>query len=149
MNKALRKRLESAQKLSTRRVGARRPPARASLAFEGLEDRVTPAVVTLGPLQFEGDFTFNSAASTYTVTNGADLGLTPTSGESFKPLLRLGGLVFFSDSDNNPTSTFTVNGNVEVDIAPASASSPIHLWTGLSDVTIAAADLLNSSTGVA
>jgi hypothetical protein len=147
MFKALLNRVQSPKPSSSLRLAAaRRRHARALLALDALEDRIAPAVVPLGPLQFEGDFSFDASSSTYTLASGsARLGLAPTSGESFKPLLELEGSVFFYDETENPTATFTVSGGIDV----ASASPQIPLWQGLDNVSIAGVDLLTSPKGVA
>ncbi|MCS6977430.1 MAG: FG-GAP-like repeat-containing protein [Gemmatales bacterium] len=117
-------------------LGLRRqcPPAFRRLQLELLEDRLVPAsAVTLGPLQFFGDF---NTGPDYSANGVVQLGLAPTQGEDFRPLVQINGSVAFADGG----STFDVNGSIISIIQPTPAQ--VALWQGTATFTVS--DLVGS-----
>lgn len=104
--------------------------SRRRLSLEILEDRVVPAsAVTLGPLQFFGDF---NTGPEYSANGVIQLGLAPTQGEDFRPLVQINGSVAFSSGG----SSFTVDGSIISIIQPT--PSEIALWQGNDSFDVAA-----------
>jgi hypothetical protein len=88
---------------------------RPTLAIEGLEDRtVLSPVRTLGGLEFVTSGTFaptTTPTGTQVQTNGpVQVGVAPTDGAAFVPLVEFGAGVSFLDSE--PTGRFTGRGEV-------------------------------------
>jgi hypothetical protein len=93
----------------------RKTPAwRPRLGLEALEDRVVPATQQLGALLFSAaDFTYDPVDDTYTAVGTVGLGLAPTGGEEFAPLVTIttdlttGSVVLAPGSATGPRFTVT------------------------------------------
>jgi hypothetical protein len=111
-----------------------RQHSRRRLHLEILEDRLVPAsAVTLGPLQFFGDF---NTGPDFSANGVIQLGLAPTQGEDFRPLVQINGSVDFSSAG----SSFNVNGSIISIIQPT--PSEIALWQGTASFDVS--DLVGS-----
>jgi hypothetical protein len=129
------------RKAARRRAQFCPPPRFGRLTIETLEDRQMPSGnPTLGNLlEFAGDYTSSGSQYTFTTTT-AQLGLMPTSGKSFTPLVQIvipaESKLFFDTSDSGDPK-FTLSGgkltsisNQELANLTASTSFDVKQLTG-------------------
>lgn len=84
---------------------------RNSLGVEALEDRLIPsATQVFAGLEFMTGGTFTTAGKVVSATGPVQVGVSPTKGATFTPLLQLDNGVQFATGD--PTGTFTTTGTV-------------------------------------
>jgi uncharacterized protein YacL (UPF0231 family) len=114
---------------------------RSALAIEGLEDRtVLSATRTLGGLEFITPGVFTTVGSQVQATGSVQVGVAPTNGAAFVPLVRFSQGVSFVDGD--PTGHFTGRGDVTGIIGGKSI-----LLAGAADRDLTAPGLLNGGLG--
>jgi hypothetical protein len=120
-----------------RKKPCRRPPRYGRPLLEALEDRTLPAqFVDLGALRFAAD-SFQQNGNTYSASGTIQLGLAPTGGEAFTPLVDIQGAVSFTTGLPDPTFQLT---DAEID-ATAQESPDTILWQAQGPTTFSVQDL--------
>jgi len=87
-----------------------RKPVSCRLKVENLEDRLMPAAITFGGLEFMTTGNFVTTGHQVSTTAAVQVGLKAKTAAAFAPVLSLDGGIQFMNNDK--TGTFTTNGSV-------------------------------------
>jgi hypothetical protein len=119
---------------------------RRPLAFEVLEERelLSSQTVDLGPLRFLAP-AFTKSGDQYQASGTIQLGLAPTKGEAFTPLVDIQGSVVIPTDVHAPA--FSVTGATLA--APVQGASSLILWQSPGVVSFSVAELTTTGRSLA